>query len=426
MTEKTKNEATVKAEDTVKMDGVKKEDDDKKQEEVVKKEEAITTDDDPKTIENIKERLNFFFSDANLRQDAFLRKLLMYSDEKSVTAEVLLRFNTIKKHTTKDATLIKAAKELTDSLVVDEEKMTISRVTPFTKEMMDENIPKSIWVKKLPLTESKQYDVNADELRALFEKYGEVALVKLKYSSYPNSSDNSHYGPSNGGKRKKFSVGSAAIEFHNQEDLEKAAEATLTTKDGEKVEPKEKITLAESETRKSAIDLEVMLLSEHIAMRKGEKENNKQKKGDGKKRPKPEEETEVPKFTFDWKPNCVIQIRGLPEGCDREAILSAIGKGLNISQEEVKNRKIYADYSRGQKDGAIRFPEPSDSVAEVAKNLKAGELKIADVKVEDAVVLEGEEEKKYWEAFIDFKNKQLIQKAEEKKNRGGKRHKTGR
>lgn len=429
MTEETKNEATVKVEDTAKMDGVTKEDGDTKQEEVVKKEEATTTDDDPKTIEDVKERLKFFFSDANLRQDAFLRKLLMYSDEKSVTAEVLLRFNTIKKHTNKDSTLIKAAKELTDSLVVDEEKMSITRVTPFTKEMMDENIPKSLWVKKLPLTESGQYDVNADELRALFSKYGDVALVKLKYSSYPNSADNSHYGPNSGGKRKKFSVGAAAIEFHKQEDLDKAAEATLTTKDGEKVEPKDKVTLAESETRKSAIDLEVVLLSEHIAMRKaekGEKDKNKRKKGEDKKRPKPEEETEVPKFTFDWKPNCVIQIRGLPEGCDREAILSAISKGLNISPEEVKNRKIYADYSRGQKDGAIRFPEPSDSVAEVAKNLKAGELKIADAKLEDAVVLEGEEEKKYWEAFIDFKNKQLIQKAEEKKSRGGKRHKTGR
>lgn len=412
MAEETKSEATSKVDDAAKVDGVKKEDDDKKQE-------------DPKTIENVKERLKFFFSDANLRQDAFLRKLLMHSDEKLVTAEVLLRFNTIKKHTQKEATLIEAAKELTDSLVVDEEKMTISRVTPFTKDLMDDNIPKSIWVKNLPLTESKQYDVKVDELRALFEKYGEVALVKLKYSSYPNSADNSHYGPSDGGKRKKFSIGAAAIEFHKKEDLEKAAEATLTTKDGEKVEPKDKITLAESETRKSAIDLEVMLLSEHITMRKGEKEKKKEKKED-KKRPVPEEETEVPKFTFDWKPNCVIQIRGLPEGCDREAILSAIGMGLNISQEEVKNRKIYADYSRGQKDGAIRFPEPSDSVAEVAKSLKAGELKIADAKVEDAVVLEGEDEKKYWEAFIDFKNKQLIQKAEEKKNRGGKRHKTGR
>jgi len=346
----------------------------------------------------------------------------MNSDEKSVAVDALLRFNTIKKHTDERATLIQAAKELTDSLVVDEEKMTISRTSPFTKEMMDQNIPLSLYVKNLPVNESKQYDVKVEELRALFDKYGEVALVKLKFSSYPDGSINNHYGPNDRQKRRKFPIGAAMIEFQKQEDLDKAAEATLTTKAGENVIPKDKVTLLESETRKAGTELDVMLLSEYVSMRKEKKE-----KRDNKKRPEPDEEKEIPQFVFDWKPNCVIKVRGLPEGCDREAMLSGIGKGLDISAEDVKARKIYVDYSRGQKDGAIRFPEQSDSVTEVAKKLKAGKLTILDVKVEDAFILEGEEEKKYWEAFIQFKNKQMIQRAEEKKNsRGNKRQKTGR
>ena len=399
----------MKNEETIKMAEVKAED--------------TKTQEDPKAVEGVKERLKFFFSDANIRQDAFVRKLLMNSDEKSVPVDVLLRFNTIKKHTDNPATLIQAAKELTESLVVDEEKMTISRTSPFTKEMMDGNIPKSLYVTDLPVSESKQYDVKVDELRALFNKYGDVALVKLKFSSYPDGGgSNNYYGPSAGLKRKKFPIGAAMIEFHNQEDLEKAAEATLTTKGGEKVEPKDKVALAESETRKSATELGIMLLSEYVSMRK-----EKKGKREDKKRPKPEEEKEIPKFTFDWKPSCVIKVRGLPEGCDREAMLGAIGKGLDISPDDVKARKIYVDYSRGQKDGAIRFPEPSDSVAKVANILKAGELMVLDTKVEDAAILEGDEEKKYWEDFIEFKNKQMIQRAEEKKNsRGNKRHKTGR
>jgi hypothetical protein len=402
MVEETKNEETAKMEEV-------KGDDTKEQE-------------DLKAVEGVKERLKFFFSDANIRQDAFVRKLLMNSDEKSVAVDVLLRFNTIKKHTEKPATLIQAAKELTESLVVDEEKMTISRTSPFTKEMMDGNISKSLYVTNLPVSESKQYDVKVEELRSLFNKFGDVALVKLKFSSYPDGGDNNYYGPSAGQKRKKFPIGAAMIEFHNQEDLEKAAKATLTTKGGEKVEPKDKITLAESETRKSATEPGIMLLSEYVTMRK-----EKKGKREDKKRPQPDEEKEISKFTFEWKPSCVIKVRGLPEGCDREAMLTAIGKGLDISPDDVKARKIYVDYSRGQKDGAIRFPEPSDSVAEVAKILKAGELMVLDTKVEDAAILEGDEEKKYWEDFIEFKNKQMIQRAEEKKNaRGNKRQKTGR
>ena len=389
---------------------------------------VVATGDDSKAVEGIKERLEFFFSDANIRQDAFIRKLLVSSDEKSVGIDALLRFNTIKKHSDKPEVLVKAAKELADSLVVDEEKMTISRVSPFTKDMMDGNIPKSLYLKNLPVTESKQYNVKVDELRSIFEKYGKVALVKLKFSSPPKpkgENKNDYYGPSAGQKRRKVPIGAAMIEFQNQEDLEKAAAATLTTKGGEKVEPTDKITLAETETRKSATDLSVMLLSEYIESRKDKKKSS----GD-KKRSEPEadeEEKEIPKFTLDWKPGCVIKVKGLPEGCDREAMLTTIGNGLDISAFDVKERKIYVDYSRGQKDGAIRFPEPSDEVAALAKKLKDGELKVLDASVEDAFLLEGDDEKKYWDEFIEFKNKQMIQRAEERKNgRGNKKHKSGR
>jgi hypothetical protein len=60
--------------------------------------------------------------------------------------------------------------------------------------------------------------------------------------------------------------------------------------------------------------------------------------------------------------------------------------------------------------------------------LNDGELTIMDTKLENALVLEGEEEKKYWDNFIEFKNKQIVQRHEEKRShrgppRGGKRQK---
>lgn len=419
MAEETKNEEVVKADETTKTEEVK--------ENESSDTPAAMSDEDLKAVAAVKERLKFFFSDANVRQDIFIRKHLMSSDDKCVPVDALLRFNTIKTHSEKSSVLIHAAKELSESLVVDEEKMTISRVVPFTKEMMSENVPKSLYIKNLPVNESSgRYDVKVDELRALFGKYGDVAIVKLKFAGGPprNNKNHGHYGPGNGNARRNIAIAAALIEFHTQEDLDKAAEATLTTKGGEKVDPKDKITLPESETRKSTIELEVVLLSEHIAMRKEEKSNRETQKRSAPEAKPAVKGKEIPKFTFDWKPGCVIKVRGLPKDCDREAMLAAIGKGLDISPDDVKARNIYVDYSRGQTDGAIRFPEQSDSVAVVAKKLKDGELMILDAKAEDASILEGEEEKKYWNDFIEFKSKQMIQRAEEKKRDGNKRQKT--
>ena len=113
MVNETKNKESDEANEGAQMQGVKKESDeanegaqmqgvksehDKRQDDSEKEETAkiLKTEDDAKVLEGIKERLIFFFSDANIRQDAFMRKLLMDTDEKAVAVDVLLRFNTIK------------------------------------------------------------------------------------------------------------------------------------------------------------------------------------------------------------------------------------------------------------------------------------------------------------------------------------------
>lgn len=395
-------------------------------------EETIVTlsEKDLQAVEGVKERLRFFFGDSNVRQDVFLRRLLTNEEDgRSVPIDVMLRFNTIKKHTENPAVIVHAAKELDDMLIVDEKKATLSRVVPFTMELMDGNISKSLLMKNLPLkdgtrpapkgseTPPKEYDVTVDEIRALFEKYGDVAMVKLKFS--PVAVDD----PAGGGnfKKRKFvklkpvhPTGSAMIEFHNKEDSDKAALATLTIKGGEKLDPTDKVVLE----GKPGTELEVMLLSEYIENQKkerneqlGRKESNKRSRDDDA----PEEPQELPKFLLDWKPGCVIKLRGLPESCTREAIIEMLSLGLDISVEEVKARKIYADYSRGQTEGAIRFPEPNDKIAILAKRLADGDLTIQDVKLEEAVILAGNDEEKYWTEFADFKTKQIQHKAEEKR-----------
>jgi RNA recognition motif-containing protein len=412
MTEETKKEETIEA-------PVSAED---KAEDPLSEEDLIA-------VERIKERLQFFFSNANVRQDMFLRKLLT-SEEKAVPVEVMLRFNTIKKLSQKPEVVLKAAKELNNLLVVDEEKLVIRRVVPFSNDMMKENLHLSLHAKNLPIKEEtisvddrnqivKKYDVHVDEIRCLFEKYGDVALVKLQFVSDDGGKHNGRDSPVK--KRQKHPAGTALIEFRSEEDLKNAAQATLTVKEGEKLEPKEKVILPASEFRKEPVELDVMLFSEFLqSKRNHHKDNSRKNKKRGRDEADDDDAKEPhasPKYAFDWKPGCVIKLKGVPDGCDREAMLECLATGLGTDVEGVKSRKIYVDFSRGQRDGAIRFPEPSDIIGELTKRLKEGELKINNSKVEEVYILDGDEETQYWENFIAFKTRQNVQRHDNKKQR---------
>jgi hypothetical protein len=156
-------------------------------------------------------------------------------------------------------------------------------------------------------------------------------------------------------------------------------------------------------------------LAAWIAARKaGKKEkvvNDKKRKMDDAP---PAPPIEVKEFTCDWKPGCVVQLKGLnKDACDREAIRAVVDNEIPGLAEGA----VYADYSRGQPDGAVRFSEPSEAITKLAAQINAGEVEVAGAKVESACVLEGDAEKAYWDNFIAFKNKQIRHKAEEKANK---------
>jgi len=372
-----------------------------------------------KAVEDVKGRLKFFFSDANVRQDFFIRKQLM--NERGALAhmvaiEALLRFNTIKQHTTNPAVVAKAAKEMSTLLTLNAGETAVGRVKKFTREMMDGHIAKSLHLKNLPLKKKEgdddlmEYAVSVTDIRARFEKYGEIAVIKLKTSPQnPNESDKK---TEKNGDKKRYPTGCALVEYETEESLKAAAEATATTKDGETVEPKDKIVFGES-------DVEVMPLSEIVKNKGGENKGGNKRKSDDE--PEEEPEVEVKTFKCEWKPGCVIKLKGVPADCDREALLDMVAKGMEITVDEVKEKKIYVDFSRGEKDGALRFPELGDHIAEVCSQLSDGTLEINGTKVEEARVIEGEEEQKYWDEFIAFKNRQIKQRADEKKRSHDKR-----
>lgn len=386
------------------------------------------------TIKAVAERLQFFFSDANLRVDRFMQKTLTKANGElsgSVPIQTLLKFNSIKSHTDDVAIIVEATKTLAENLKLENDDTSIARVKPFKLSDMDANIPLSLFVTNLPVSEGDassaklRYTVTVDAVKELFTPYGDVALVKFKYKPLggdDNNEDNEKYKAPDRRKRVFIPAGSAQVEFKKMEDLEKAAADLCTTVDGEKSEPPKKTLQLGINT------LDVMPLQEYINQRKKEKKGKKDTPAtnaeDTSKKRKAEDQpapVEAKEYKMEWKPGCVISLKGIPASCDREAIKDAVAKGLATDDKELLDKGIYADFSRGQTHGAIRFSEPNDNIKALAEKMNNGEVEIAGGKLESAAVLEGEEETKYWQTFIEFKTKQLNQASKEKSWKGGRK-----
>ena len=389
----------------------------------------------------VAERLQFFFSDANIRQDSFMRRYLLVSskdtfkdDHKNgVPISALLKFHTIQRITTSPDVIVQAAQtHLKDVLLVvkdDKNETSLKRCIPFTKNLLSEHIPLSLFVSNVPLTaDETKYAVSVSDVRQLFDDDA-IALVKLKFRPRSSSSSNDTKDDADGSSArppKWIPSGAALVEFKTLEALQKAASATLTMKDGVSVTPERPLSLGDQ-------PLQVMLLSEY-----------KEDRAHADKEPRPaksenetaEEESDLPVseetspvFTMDWKPGCVIVLEGMANAptkdsadqgidCDREALLEAVAQGLKMTVEAMKEQKmVYVDYSRGQTKGAIRFSEPSDQVTTICQMFQDKSVSIANVTVESVRLLSGTEEQEYWDRFIQFKNQQKQNHLQEKNSK---------
>ncbi len=371
-----------------------------------KKEDA----DESEVLEKIAERLRFFFSDANLRIDSFMRREVVGSEDDPsdgyVKIETLLKFNTIKKISDDPSMIVKAAKieSISSRIKLSDDETSICRVVPFTMDMMDGHVPLSLRVTNIPMKKLENgksvYAVSRQDVENLFrdqKDFGPVALVRMQYERRERS-DNKKTAP--GPK------GWALVEFETVEDLQKA-EDELCRAEGDET-PKRVLKLLDNDLQienfKKWID------SKPDRKRKREKsDENEEKKVNDEKNVRA---IEFEPFTIDWQKGCVIRLKGLGDTCDREAIIAAVEEFMGKPAEGKK--MAFADYSRGQSDGAVRFHEHSDKIAEFQKKLNDGEITIAGSKVDTALLLEGEEEENYYKSFIDFKNKQRSATAEEK------------
>jgi len=391
--------------------------------------------DESAMIEGVAGRLRFFFSDANLRTDKFLRIEIENNSDGYVPISTMLRFNTIKKISEDVKIVIQAAKHdlVSGRVKLNEDETAIARRVPFNREKMTDNVKLSLRVSNLPLTDKKEgedaprrYAVTMDEIKEKFSSYGSVELIKLQFY-HPDWHNKSRLN-----RQQSSANGKAFVEFETVDELEKAVADLCGEGDNKPLKTLElggnTLTI---ETMKKWVD-------ERKSKKYESKEPSKKRALDddkGKKVKAEEKQAEVEIFKLDWTKGHVISLKGLKDCCDREAILGAVAQFLGHSGE-LKTMGVYADFSRGQPEGAIRFHNDTvssitkesivDKVSELTKKLNDGDITIGDSKVGSAAILEGEEEESYYKKFIDFKNKQKRHNAEQRARPFKKTRKGGR
>lgn len=125
--------------------------------------------------QSIQKRMEFYFSDANLSKDRFMRNLLEENCGE-VDISVFLKFNKIRELTDNVQDIVKALKK-SSLLSVTEDKTKVFRTTPVKeKENVDEC---TIYVENLPM------DADHDWLQSIFSQYGKIDYIsvpKFKHS----------------------------------------------------------------------------------------------------------------------------------------------------------------------------------------------------------------------------------------------------
>lgn len=425
-------------------------------------------DDETSIINALTERLHFFFSNANLRQDKWMRTQLSTSPTHSLSIDTLLKFNTLKSITTSKELVAKAAQgdSLKELIKYDKDEESVGRVVPFDFKTMGDGSKLSLYVKNVPLTEPPKQDdeneeegddeegkdddenkaddttqkfrpryaVTRDELKSLFEQYGRIGIIQLKYgrkSSTSSNDEEKYTSPSTGrgyNRGESYPMGVAIVEFENEDGIDKACKDLLPQVDNDddgdddekKAEPKTVL-----EIKGNKLIIEKMKPHRFFKDKNGSQkrsrdsvdgDTNEDDNQDKNDKEEEEEEVNFEPITLDWEKGCVIALTGLSTtSCDRESIREAVSETLGVSTD-VKTSGLYVDYNRGASMGNLRLKEPKPTeMKELVDKLSDGTITIANEKVGSATILEGEKEEEYWKEFIVFLNNRKKMREEEKR-----------
>lgn len=151
-----------------------------------------------KLFKSIRDQMEFYFSDANLRKDRYMNELVQKDKERYVDLEVFLTFHKIRALTA-DVKDIGGAIATSELLQMDEERKRVRRCAELaTKPDVDEC---TLYVERLPLHSDHTW------LKSVFSRHGQVLYVSLPRYRHNN-------------RIKGF----AFIEFATPEDVDRACQ----------------------------------------------------------------------------------------------------------------------------------------------------------------------------------------------------------
>ncbi|XP_037972604.2 la protein homolog [Plutella xylostella] len=319
-------------------------------------------------------QVEYYFGDANLPRDKFLREQVKL-DDGWVPLDVLTRFNRLAKLTTDLEVIANALNKATSGLLeVSEDNKKVRRnpellVPEMTEERRKELMTRTVYVKGFPK------DATLDEMLSYFKTHGDVENVVMR--RYLDRAS----------KERKFK-GSVFATFKVVEEAQKF----LTLKD---------LKYKETELILRPQDEYLQEKQQEYLARK-EKKDKKGKDGESKQEDK--HEIKLPTGT-------VLKFSECHDKTTREDVKSAL--------EPLGAEVAYIDFKVGDKDGWVRLTK-EDSAKELHSKLTDGKLKIGDSEVL-FTVLEGDEETEYLQRTVDEMSKRRKNQRNNKyQNRGGK------
>lgn len=364
---------------------------------------------------NIREQVEYYFSDANFPRDKFLRGKCEQGEDGFCDIEVLLTFNNLKKL---GATVESISTAVCDSdvVVLDDTKKRVKRKHPLPEksEWKSRTIYAKGWV-------AGSEEPSVQSVKALFSPSGDVSSVRWRRWKDPDES--------------RHFKGSIFIEFATAEMAERAAaeEYFITVLGAEKklivMTADDYFVVKAKETRENR---------EKRKKRWLEKQNNEAKESNGLNATKKEdiktengvkeEDTKVEAVKEEVKVGDEKPKRELQRGM----VLKFEGVGPNLRRHEIKKAfqelggdVAWVGFKEGDTEGVVRFglegnaKETMDAIIEKKAEIGGS--------VPNVWMLEGEEEEMWWKATWE-----KMDAAGQKRRfdggggRGGKRRRSGR
>ena len=118
-------------------------------------------------------QVEFYFGDANLNRDKWLRNELHNSEGYYFPIDKLMSFNKIKALTTDTQEVLDAVKQ-SNLVEINSDETSIRRKMPYKRKNRFDAAQTSVFVEQLPL------DMTVEDIEDMFSKYGVVRYVKVR------------------------------------------------------------------------------------------------------------------------------------------------------------------------------------------------------------------------------------------------------